>query len=384
MHSDIRKKLTYCLLLSIALLTACSESTDKKPAVLATPRIPGMVQLASDSPKKAYIKTTKLNLTQHPLMEPLTGKITYNENVTSRISSPVAGRVVSSPLPLGSIIETGANLLELDSPDVANAESDFAKAQADLILAKKNHIRQQELFAGKATSQKELERSQDDFNAANSEVERAKDRLKNLHIDANQNDGRFKLRSPISGIIVEKDVTLGFEVRPDRETPLFVVSDTKKLTLQLAIFEVNLSKIKVGQALSISVPAYPNKSFPATVKYIGQILDEKTRSIQVRCDLPNSEGLLLPGMYATINVNSDPTDKAIVIPLTAVFTEGDSDYVFIALDENNYQQREVDINLRLKDKAIVSQGLQENELLVSEGALTLRSEEEIEPSNEKQ
>ena len=384
MHSDIRKKLTYCLLLSIALLTACSESTDKKPAVLATPRIPGIVQLASDSPKKAYIKTTKLNLTQHPLMEPLTGKITYNENVTSRISSPVAGRVVSSPLPLGSIIETGANLLELDSPDVANAESDFAKAQADLILAKKNHIRQQELFAGKATSQKELERSQDDFNAANSEVERAKDRLKNLHIDANQNDGRFKLRSPISGIIVEKDVTLGFEVRPDRETPLFVVSDTKKLTLQLAIFEVNLSKIKVGQALSISVPAYPNKSFPATVKYIGQILDEKTRSIQVRCDLPNSEGLLLPGMYATINVNSDPTDKAIVIPLTAVFTEGDSDYVFIALDENNYQQREVDINLRLKDKAIVSQGLQENELLVSEGALTLRSEEEIEPSNEKQ
>ncbi len=384
MHSDIRKKLTYCLLLSIALLTACSESTDKKPAVLATPRIPGMVQLASDSPKKAYIKTTKLNLTQHPLMEPLTGKITYNENVTSRISSPVAGRVVSSPLPLGSIIETGANLLELDSPDVANAESDFAKAQADLILAKKNHIRQQELFAGKATSQKELERSQDDFNAANSEVERAKDRLKNLHIDANQNDGRFKLRSPISGIIVEKDVTLGFEVRPDRETPLFVVSDTKKLTLQLAIFEVNLSKIKVGQALSITVPAYPNKSFPATVKYIGQILDEKTRSIQVRCDLPNSEGLLLPGMYATINVNSDPTDKAIVIPLTAVFTEGDSDYVFIALDENNYQQREVDINLRLKDKAIVSQGLQENELLVSEGALTLRSEEEIEPSNEKQ
>ena len=384
MHSDIRKKLTYCLLLSIALLTACSESTDKKPAVLATPRIPGMVQLASDSPKKAYIKTTKLNLTQHPLMEPLTGKITYNENVTSRISSPVAGRVVSSPLPLGSIIETGANLLELDSPDVANAESDFAKAQADLILAKKNHIRQQELFAGKATSQKELERSQDDFNAANSEVERAKDRLKNLHIDANQNDGRFKLRSPISGIIVEKDVTLGFEVRPDRETPLFVVSDTKKLTLQLAIFEVNLSKIKVGQALSITVPAYPNKSFPATVKYIGQILDEKTRSIQVRCDLPNSEGLLLPGMYATINVNSDPTDKTIVIPLTAVFTEGDSDYVFIALDENNYQQREVDINLRLKDKAIVSQGLQENELLVSEGALTLRSEEEIEPSNEKQ
>jgi len=57
--------------------------------------------------------------------------------------------------------------------------------------------------------------------------------------------------------------------------------------------------------------------------------------------------------------------------------------VFIALDENNYQQREVEIDLRLKDKAVISKGLQENELLVTEGALTLRSEEEVETSSDK-
>ena len=131
------------------------------------------------------------------------------------------------------------------------------------------------------------------------------------------------------------------------------------------------------------MPAYPDKKFPATVQYIGQVLDEKTRSIQVRCDLPNNDGLLLPGMYATITVESEPNDQAIVIPLTAVFTEGDADFVFIAIDENHYQQRPVEISLRLKDKAIISKGLSANEKLVSEGALTLRSEEQVETDSDK-
>ncbi len=378
-----RKKLFYSLLLIATILTACSDSQDKKQPLAQPPQIRGEVQLAPDSPKKAYIKTTLLNLTRHPLLEPLTGKVTYNESSTSRISSPVAGRVITNPIALGSQVQTGSTLLELDSPDVAAAEADYAKAQADLILAKKAFTRQQELYEGKAVSQKELERSQDDFNAARSEVQRAQDRLKNLHISAQQNDGRFALKSPIAGTVVERNVNPGIEVRPDRDTPLYVISDTKKLTLMMAIFEVNLSKIRLGQKLSISVPAYPDKTFPATVQYIGQVLDEKTRSIQVRCDLPNNDGLLLPGMYATITVESEPSDQAIVIPLTAVFTEGDADFVFIAIDENHYQQRPVEIGLRLKDRAVISKGLNVNEKLVSEGALTLRSEEQVETNSDK-
>ena len=146
----------------------------------------------------------------------------------------------------------------------------------------------------------------------------------------------------------------------------------------MEVFEVNLRKIRLGQKLSVSVPAYPGELFAATVQYIGQVLNEQTRTVQVRCDLPNPDGRLLPGMYATITVESDPDDQAFLIPLTAVFTEGDADYVFIALDENHYLQRPVEIDLRLKDKAVITQGLQPKELLVTEGALMLRAEEEVE------
>jgi membrane fusion protein, heavy metal efflux system len=372
-----KKMFLYGLLLAV-IVAACSDSTDQSQPVPQPPKVKGEVYLTPDSPKKAYVKTARLSLTQHPLLEPLTGKIIYNESVTSRISSPVAGRVIAQPVALGTQVQAGTTLLELDSPDVAAAEADYARAQAELTLASKNFKRQRELYAGKAVARKELERAQDDFNAARSEVLRTQDRLKNLHISTQQSDGRFALRSPVPGIVVERNVNPGMEVRPDRDAPLFVVSDIKKLTLLMAVFEINLSKIKLGQKLSISVPAYPGETFQATVQYIAQVLDEKTRTIEVRCDLPNPDGRLLPGMYATITVESDPGDRAFVIPLTAIFTEGDADYVFIALDENHYQQRPVEIALRLKDKAVITGGLQPNEQLVTEGALMLRAEEEVE------
>ncbi|CAD6874640.1 efflux RND transporter periplasmic adaptor subunit [Methylomonas fluvii] len=163
-----------------------------------------------------------------------------------------------------------------------------------------------------------------------------------------------------------------------------MVSDLKHLTVLMEVFEVNIGKIKLGQQVAVSVPAYPGETFPATVQYIGQVLDETTRTVQVRCKLDNSDGRLMPGMYATINVESTTDDKAFVIPLTAVFTEGDADYVFIALDDNRYRQRRVDIGLRLKDRAVVTQGLDANEQLVTEGALMLRAEEEVETESTHQ
>ena len=373
-----RKKHFLCSLLVTALLSACSDPVDNTKVITKTASIPGEVFLAENSPKKDYIKTATLTLSQHPLLEPIAGKISYNEKLTSRISSPVAGRVISTPITLGTQVQTGSTLLELDSPDAASAEADYTAAEADHTLAQKAWTRQQELFTGKAISQKDLEQAQDTLNDARSSLQRTQQHLKNLHINAGHSDGHFSLRSPISGTVIERNVNPGMEIRPDLDKPLYIVSDLKKLTLLMEVFEVNLSKIKLGQKLSVSVPAYPGTVFPASVEYIAQILDENTRTVQVRCDLPNPDGRLLPGMFATITVNSDPSDQAIVLPLTAIFTEGDSDYVFIALEGHHYKQRAVNIGLRLKDKAIITDGLQANEQVVIEGALTLRAEEEVE------
>ncbi|BBL56825.1 efflux RND transporter periplasmic adaptor subunit [Methylomonas koyamae] len=368
-------------LLALLVLNACSESADKRQPQPVVQAVPGEVYLTPDSPKKAYVKTSRLSLTRPPLLEPLAGKIAYNESATSRISSPVSGRVLDHPLPLGSKVEAGTVLLELHSPEVADAQADYAKAQAQVTLAEHAFRRQQELYQGKVVSRKDLEQAEDDLSQARSEVQRAQNRLKNLQLALAQNNARFALRSPINGVVVERNVNPGQQVGPDLDKPLFVVSDMQRLTVVMDVFEVNLAKIKPGQQLNISVPAYPGETFPATIEYVGQVLSETTRSVQVRCALPNPDGRLLPGMYASINVESPPDALAIVVPLTAVFTEDESDYVFVAVDENHYKQRPVKMGLRLKDRAVVTEGLQPGEQLVTEGALVLRAEEDVNDAN---
>ena len=357
-------------------LTGCSESEVPAPQPRST-RVAGEVILAPDSPKNAYVKTQPLALTQHALMEAVAGKIVYDESRTTRISSPVTGRVIDTPVTLGAQVQAGDSVLVLTSPEVADIESESAKAQADLQLAERAYQRQQDLYAGKAIARKELEQAQDDWIRARSEWQRTQDRLKNLHIQGKQTDGRFLLRTALAGTVVERHANPGMEVRPDLEQALFVVSDLGQLTVLMQVFEMDLDKIRLGQTLSVQVPAYPEHRFPATVSYIGQVLDEATRTIQVRCTLPNPDGRLLPGMYATVQVESGPEDLAIVIPLTAVFTEGDNDFVFVALDEHHFKQKPVTIALRLKDKAIIRSGLSAGEQLVTEGALMLRAEEEV-------
>lgn len=363
---------------ALLALAACSDEPGKNPVAKAPKANPDEIVLAADSPKKAYIETRELTLTSRPLLEPLVGKIVLNENFTSRISSPLSGRVISEPLALGSAVRTGQTLLELDSPDFAAAQADYAKAQADLALARHDYQRQRELYEGKAVPLKDYEKAQDVLIQSQSEVRRTRERLRNLHVNPLKNNRYFALAAPINGIILERHLNYGMEVRPDLAEPLYVISDIHSLSLLMEIFEVNLAKIKLGQHVLLTVPAYPDQRFPATVEYIDQELDETTRTILVRCRLPNPDGRLLPGMYATVDVQSAPDDKAIVIPLTAVFTEDAADYVFVEKAPNRYQRRQVRLGLRLRERAVVESGLAPGEKLVSKGALMLRTEEAVE------
>ena len=104
-------------------------------------------------------------------------------------------------------------------------------------------------------------------------------------------------------------------------------------------------------------------------------MDEATRTIKVRARIANLDGALLPAMYATAEVQDSATNQAIVVPLTAVFTEGEGDQVFVKIGDGHYKQRDITIRLRLKDRAVISTGLLPGETIVSEGALLLRTEE---------
>ncbi len=367
-------------LLGLSLLACQPHNDEPKRQVTALPK--NEVILSPDSPKRNYIKEAAVELVRRPLMDPVTGKIAYDETRTARVFSPIAGRVIGSISALGAHVKAGDALAELDSPELGQAQSDYAGALADLNLAKRASLRMQELYENGITPRKEHEQAQDNLARARSEAERARLRLENLGVRTGRTDNRFVLHAPIAGTITERNINPGLEVRPDLTTPLFVISDLSKLWVQMDIFEKDIGLIHAGAQVLVRVPAYPGEIFTATVSYIGQVVEETARIVKVRCTLPNDEFRLLPAMYTAIEVQSPPDDKAVVVPLTALFTEDESDWLFVAVGDGHYQKRPVKAGLRLKDRAVILDGLKPGERLVVDGALLLRTEEDAEQDAE--
>jgi len=368
-------------LLGLSLLACQPHNNEPQQKAVIPPK--NEVILSPDSPKRAYIKEAIVELVRRPLMDPVTGKITYDETRTARVSSPIAGRVTGAIAALGAQVKAGDALAELDSPELGQAQSDYAGAQADLNLANRAFQRMQELYANGIAPRKDQEQAQDNLARARSEAERARLRLANLGVRNGRTDNRFALHAPVAGAITERNINPGMEVRPDLSDPLFVISDLSKLWVQMDIFEKDIGLIHVGAQVLVRVPAYPNEIFTATVSYIGQVVDETTRTVKVRCSLSNEEFRLLPAMYTAIEVQSAPNDRAVVVPLTALFTEEESDWLFVAVGDGHYQKRPVKAGLRLKDKAVILEGLNPGERLVVDGALLLRTEEDAEQDAER-
>lgn len=363
-------------------LLACQKTEQPiekhKPAI-----VNNEVQLNPNSPKRAYIKEAVVEPVQRPLMDPVTGKITYDESHTVRVTSPLAGRVVEINAALGAEVKNGSVLAVLDSPELGQAQADYAEASADLTMAQRAFSRSQELFQHGIVPRKDLEQAQDTVTRASSEAQRAQLKLKNLGASRANPDNRFALHAPISGVVVERSINPGMEVRPDIAEPLFVLSELKHLWVQLDIFEKDIGLIHEGAKVLLHVPAYPNETFTATITYINQVVDEATRTVKVRCSVANPDGRLLPAMFAAVEVQSAPEDKAIVVPLTALFTEDESEWLFVAIGDGHYQKRPVKVGLRLKDKSVILEGLQAGERLVVDGALLLRTEEDSEQATEQ-
>jgi cobalt-zinc-cadmium efflux system membrane fusion protein len=363
-------------LLSLSLL-ACQPQKDEQPQqIVDQPK--DEVILSKDSPKREYINEAIVELVQRPLMDPVTGKITYDETRTARVSSPIAGRVIGTIAALGAHVRAGNALVELDSPELGQAQSAYAEAMSDLNLANRAFQRIQELYDNGIAPRKEREQAEDNLARARSEAERARLKLVNLGARAGRMDNRFVLHAPIAGVITERNINPGMEIRSDLTAPLFVISDLSHLWAQMDIFEKDIGLIHIGTKVLLHVPAYPAENFTATVDYISQVVDETSRTVKVRCILLNIDGKLLPAMFAAIEVQSDPDDLAVVVPLNAIFAENESDWVYVNIGDYHYQKRPIKVGLRLKDQAVILEGLKPGERLVVHGALLLRTEQDAE------
>lgn len=346
----------------------------KAKPIPQAPLQPGEVKFAPNAPQLSLIKVATVSEVQLPVSEPVNGRITYDENVTARVASPIAGRVLSSHVEVGDEVQRGTVLADIDSPDFATAEADWRKAQADELRKKLAFDRAKTLFDGEVIARKDYESAEADYQQAKAETKRASLRMKSLNASGKEN-GEFSLKSPISGMVADKQINPGLEVRPDLPTPLFVVTDLDRLWVMVDVPEKNAAAIHSGQAVTLETDAYPDERFAATVDRVGLVLDPGTRRIQVRCSVKNSSRKLKPEMFARVSFLADDHGKsAIPVPNTSLFIDGLYSYVFVEKQDGVFVKQRVNVVMKGHEISFVDAGLANAERIVTEGAFLLNAE----------
>lgn len=332
------------------------------------------LRFAADAPQLLFLQIQPVAIFPEPLVDALNARISYDDNHTARVFSPLAGRVVKISAESGSQVKAGDPLLVLDSPDFAVAEADSAKASADQLRKKESWERAKQLYEVKGIARKDVESAEADWHQAEAEAQRARARMKNLNTTTSAADGQFVLRAPISGVITERQVSAGSEVRPDAASPLFVITDPHHLWVQVDLPERQLDKIQVGRAVAIEVDAYPETVFMGKVVVIGGALDPVSRRIQVRCEVENPALKLKPEMFARVTPIANTKTGLPRVPNTALVTQGLYSFIFVENSPGVLQRRRVTLGMQGSQYTYISEGLHAGERVVSSGALLLNSE----------
>ncbi|MDB6020149.1 MAG: Efflux transporter, family, subunit, partial [Pedosphaera sp.] len=369
--------------LAVVGLLGC-HAAEKPVAETPAPKVDGeKVIIPADAPQKTSLSVEtaeprKLAITH------LTGRLLWNDDATVRIFTPVAGRVSAIVATLGQPISAGDPLAKIDSPDFGQARADARKAASDLQLADRTLAREKELQAHGAAPVKDVESAEAVYASAISERDRALARLALYGGDDKGSDELYLLRSPLSGVLVERNVTPGQEVRadmmlanaPNLLAPLFVVSDPTKLWVQLDVSESDISSLQPGQQLRIYSRAYPDKVFEGTLENIGDSLDPTTRTVKVRGIVDNADKLLKAEMYVTVDVTADAIKTApssVEISSKAVFMKDNQYYLFIETSPGEYQRQVVKLGTEQDGKVQVFHGVNAGQKVVTEGCLLLQA-----------
>jgi len=326
------------------------------------------------------------------------GQIAFNEDMSTVVLTPFAGRVTRLIAKLGDEVKRGDPLFEIDSPEVVQAQTDLIaalhgveKSKSLLALAKRVMDRQTGLMSDKATSQRELDSARNDFAAAESDLATANGTLMAARNRLRVIVGRDKaeverlerersvnplitVNAPIDGTVVGRKIGPGQYVRSDVADALYSISDLSTMWLKANVPETEIANVRVGQEIEVRVTALPERVFKARISAIGAASDTATRRIVVRSEIPNPDGLLRSDMFANFKITVGGGKPSAVVPVEAVIRDGNEAAVWVAGEPMLFHRRKVKLGMEREGRVQVLDGLAAGEQVVGRGAVFVDNE----------
>ncbi len=316
-------------------------------------------------------------------------RITYRQRGVAKVAARVPGLITRIDVELGQEVAQGQVLGKVESPELAQARADFLATATKTRVAQGNFHREQELLQKGITSEREMREAESTFVTAQAEMNAAEARLHTLGLtdaeigalkQGEHYTAIFSLRSPLKGTVTEILGTEGQTV--EATTPLFTVGDLTQLWALLDVYEAQLPRLREGQPVVLTLQALPAQRFSGRIEYIGDVVDEETRAITVRVAVPNPDGLLKPGMFATAEIALSESagdggtegPQPLIVPREAVQKIGSEHVLFVPAGENQFKPVEVHTGAVSSQEVEILSGIEPGTRIVTQGSFVLKSE----------
>ncbi len=366
-----RRFVPICLALLFAL-SGCQDPQPPSPPA-AKPILEGsQLRFPAGHPQLTSLPTVMAERAQ-PVDIEMPARVVWDEDRTQRLYPAFAGRVMRIQADVGQRISAGQVLAELASPEFGVAQAESARAQADLGQARRQHERLRDLHGLGVAPRKELEQAETEVLRAQAELERAQARTQ-LYGSSGGVNQRLALVAGVTGVIIERNVNPGQELRPDQFGPgspaLYVLSDPTRLWLLIDVREGELAALPIGRQIGFVAHAYPQRRFTATVHASSDAIDPVSRTIKVRARIDNADRALKVEMLGKVRL-SQSLGEGVFIPAASVFLQEGNHWAYVVPAPGVFEPRKVSIGHRGSSRVLISAGLAEGERVVSENVLLL-------------
>ena len=353
----------------LLVLVACGEK-EKEAGPQYTVEQHSIVVFAPGSPQIGSISSSPIEPRRDMVLR-FNGRLVWNEDRTVRVFAPFAGRVTEIAVRPGDRVKAGQKLAVLAAPELGQAQAEARRAEQDFALAQKNRARVEELFMAGVAPQKDLQAAQADLARTRAEKDRTLAKLK-LYGKTDTVDQTLALRSPIDGVVVERNMNPGQEIRPDNQgdKALFVVSDPTQLWFLLDVAEKDIPLVKAGTEIDITTTALDNDRVKGTIRYVADVVDPQSRSVKVRGSVNASDERLKAEMYVVAELRV-PAPGGFLVPARAVYLRGEQQYVFVDEGGGRYARRAIRPGPLTDGYQVVLQGLAATDKVVLDGSLLL-------------
>lgn len=376
-------------MLAVVALCACgsggSSSGNAPDSTAVDSTALNRVTLTAEQMANAGIEVAPVQ--ERPVTDLLeaTAEIEPSPSGLAQIGARIAGRVTRLFVAEGDRVAQGQALAEVDSPELGQFTGEYLAAATLADVAREIADREKQLFERKISAEREWRLAEAEAVRARATKESAENRLHALGLsDADlrqlQVAGHFasavSVRTPIAGIVASRAAAIGKIVQPGEG--LFDVVDLREVAIAIDVYEQALSRVRAGQRVEVKTTTTGDKVFTGQVSSVGGVVERQTRTVKLRVRLPNPDGVLRPGMFATVRVIGSADGSArrgLFVPAAAIQRDGADTVVFVRSGgSNTFERRRISAGPEVGGFVLITQGVSSGEAVVTRGSLALKSE----------